>query len=100
RQGCQSAVLYGRQVSALDLSGRARAQTARRWARLEFAAGTGARLAGAAEGCFPRAGLARALGRDLPARRQALSRLLSLRGAARAPDARHAADATTGALPR
>ena len=32
-------------------------------------------------------------GRDVSARRQALSRLLSVRGTARAPDARHAADA-------
>ena len=39
------------------------------------------------------AAAARAAGRDLSARRQALSRLLSVRGPARAPDARHAADA-------
>ena len=35
----------------------------------------------------------RSAGRDLSARRQILSRLLSVRGPARAPDARHAADA-------
>ena len=35
RQGRQGAVLYGRQVSALDLSRRTRAQPARRQARLE-----------------------------------------------------------------
>ena len=44
-----------------------------------------------------RAGGARAAGRDLSARRQALPRLLSLRGTAGAPDARHAADAAAGA---
>ena len=43
--------------------------------------------------CFPRAGGARAAGGNLSARQQALSRLLSLRGTAGAPDARHAADA-------
>ena len=37
RQGREGAVLYGRQVSALDLSRRAGAQTARRQARLERA---------------------------------------------------------------
>ena len=42
----------------------------------------------------------RAAGRDLPARRQALPRLLSVRGPARAPDARHAADAAAGARAR
>ena len=36
-------------------------------------------------------------GRDLSARGAALSRLLSVRGPARAPDARHAADAAAGA---
>ena len=49
---------------------------------------------------FPRAGRARAPDRNLSARRQALLRLLSLRGTARAPDARHAADAAAGARPR
>ena len=39
------------------------------------------------------AGPPRASGRDLPARQQALSGLLSVRRPARAPDARHAADA-------
>ena len=45
RQGRKSAVLYGRQVSALDLSRRTGPQPARRQARLERAAGPGARLA-------------------------------------------------------
>ena len=40
------------------------------------------------------------VGRDVSARQQALFRLLSLRGAAGAPDARHAADAAAGARPR
>ena len=43
------------------------------------------------------AGRARPAGRDLSARRQVLSGLLSVRGPARAPDARHAADAPAGA---
>ena len=43
------------------------------------------------------AGAAGAAGRNLSARRQILSRLLSVRGPARAPDARHAADAAAGA---
>ena len=42
---------------------------------------------------------ARTSDRNLSARRQALPRLLSLRGTARAPDARHAADAADGARP-
>ena len=41
-------------------------------------------------------GRARSPGRDLSARRQALSGLLSVRGAARAPDAGHAAHAAAG----
>ena len=40
---------------------------------------------------------ARTAGRNLSARRQALPRLLSVRGPARASDARHAADAAAGA---
>ena len=40
---------------------------------------------------------ARAAGRDVSARRQILPRLLSVRGPARAPDARHAADAAARA---
>ena len=46
---------------------------------------------------FARARRARIAGRNLSARQQALPRLLSLRGAAGAPDARHAADAADGA---
>ena len=52
RQGRQGAVLYGRQVSALDLSRRTRPQIARRPARMECAAGSGARLAVAATELF------------------------------------------------
>ena len=69
-------------------------------ARLERAAGSGARLAVAAAGYFPRARRARAAGGDLSARQQALYGLLSVRGPARASDARHAADAAAGARPR
>ena len=58
---------------------------------LECAAGSGARLAVAATELFARAGGARTAGRNLSPRQQALLRLLSLRGAAGAPDARHAA---------
>ena len=64
---------------------------------VERAAGPGARLAVAAKGFFAGAGGARIAGRDLSARQQALPRLLSLRGTAGAPDARHAADAADGA---
>ena len=99
RQGRESAVLYGRQVSALDLSGRTGPQTARRQARLERAAGSGARLAVAAGASVARPRRARTGGGDVSARRQALPRLLSLRGAAGASDARDAADAAAGARP-
>ena len=44
--------------------------------------------------------VARTGGRNLSARRQALSRLLSLRGTAGASDARHAVDAAAGARAR
>ncbi len=60
----------------------------RAWSAL---AGPGARLAVAAGGSVARARRARTGGGDLSARQQALPRLLSLRGAAGAPDARHAA---------
>ena len=100
RQGRQGAVLYGRQISAVDLSGRTRPQTAGRSPPVECAAGTGARLAVAAAGVFPRAGGARTPDRNLSARGKTLFRLLSLRGTPRAPDARHAADAPAGARPR
>ena len=96
----EGAVLHGRQVSAFDISGRTRAKIARRPAAVECAARAGARLAVAATGFFPRAGRARASDRDLSARRQALHGVLSVRGPARAPDARHAADAPAGARPR
>ena len=48
----KGAVLYGRQVSAVDLSGRTRAEIAGRPAAMECAAGAGARLAVAAEEFF------------------------------------------------
>ncbi len=53
-----------------------------------------------ADGFFARARRARAVGRDLSARQQALFRLLSVRGTAGAPDARHAVDPAAGARPR
>ncbi len=57
------------------------------------AAGPGARLARHPAVALAGAAARRAAGRDLSARRQELSRLLSVRGPARPPDARHAADA-------
>ena len=72
-------------------------EIARRPAAVECAAGTGARLAVAATELFTCAGGARAAGRNLSPRQQALLRLLSLRGTAGAPDARHAVDAADGA---
>ena len=69
----------------------------RAWKR---AAGAGARLAVVAGGSVARSRRARTGGGNLSARQQALPRLLSLRGAAGAPDARHAADASAGARPR
>src|SRR6202022_4910540 len=95
----KSAVLHGRQVSALDLSRRARPQITCRQTRLERPAGSGARLAVAATGYFARPRRARPAGGDLSARQQALSRLLSVRGAAGAPDAGHAGDAAGGTRP-
>ena len=64
---------------------------------LARAAGAGARMAGDPGMALAAAAAARPAGRDLSARRQALSGLLSVRGPARAPDARHAADAPAGA---
>ena len=77
RQGRKGAVLYGRQVSAVDLSRRTRPQTARRRPGLEGVAGAGARLAVAAGASVARARRARTAGRNLSPRRQALPRLLS-----------------------
>ena len=57
------------------------------------AAGAGARMAGDPAMALAAAEAGRSAGRDLPARRQILSGLLSVRGPARAPDARHAAHA-------
>ena len=61
------------------------------------AARHGARLARHPAVALAPAGCGRAPGRDLSARRPALSRLLSVRRTARAPDARHAADAAARA---
>ena len=97
RRRRQGAVLHGRQVSALDLSRRTGAKTARRQAGLERPAGSGARLAVAAGRFLARARRARIGGGNLSARQQALPRLLSVRGTPRAPDAGHAADAADGA---
>ena len=65
--------------------------------RLARAAGPGARMAGDSSMALAAAARRRSAGRDLPARRQTLSGLLSVRGPARAPDARHAAHAPAGA---
>ena len=97
RSRSEGAVLRGRQVSALDLPGRPRAQHPRRPRTLARAARSGARMAGGPGMALAPAGHARAAGRDLPARREILPRLLSVRGPARAPDARHAADAAARA---
>ena len=93
RRRSEGAGLRGRQVSALDLSGRAGARPPRLAAGLVAPARPGARMARPAARPLDRAERRRPSGRDLPARRQELSRLLSVRGPARAPDARHAADA-------
>ena len=71
-----------------------------RQARLGRAAGPGARMAVAAGASVARPRRARTGGGNLSARQQALPGLLSLRGPAGAPDARHAADAAAGARPR
>ena len=60
-------------------------------------AGPGSRMARDPEMALVGAGPARASGRDLSARRQALPDLLSVRRPPGARDARHAADAATGA---
>ena len=66
--------------------------------RMEAAAGAGARMAAkSSNGVRMLPGAAGASGRNLSARRQVLSRLLSVRGPSRASDARHAADAAAGA---
>ncbi len=87
----ESAGLRGRQVSALHLLGRPRSQAAGRSVRLGAAARSGTRMAGNPAMALAGARPAAVPGRDLPARRQALSRLLSVRGPSGAPDARHAA---------
>ena len=91
-------VLCGRQVPALDLPGRAGARHAGR----PGATGGACRAACAEwleaqrdKSMLPRRD--ETAGRDLPAREAALSGLLPVRGAAGAPDARHAADAPAGA---
>ena len=67
---------------------------------LDAASRPGRRLAPPASRVLGLPGAGRGPGRDLPARQAALSRLLSVRGAARASDARHAADAAPGARRR
>ena len=93
----KGAVLYGRQVSALDLSRRARAETARRqqaWSALPDQVRDWLSM--------------QALFSRVPARRELLVETFPrggkhylvcypVRGPARAPDARHAADAAAGA---
>ena len=74
RSGPEGAVLRGRQVSALDLSGRPRAQHPGRSRHLARAARSGARVAGDPGMALAPARHARAAGRDLPARRQVLPR--------------------------
>ena len=98
RRRSEGAVLRGRQVSALDLSGRPRARHPRRPRQLARAARSGARMAGdpgmALAACR---GTRELLVETFPRAAQVLPRLLSVRGPARAPDARHAADAAAGA---
>ena len=94
----EGAVLRRRQISALDLSRRPRAQDrGRRHAQWRGLPDAGARMAGDPGMALAAAGPARSPGRDLPARQQILPRLLSVRGPSCASDARHAADATAGA---
>ena len=83
----QGAGLRRRQVSAFDLSGRPRAPDAGRSEAMAATAGAGARMAAYPAMAVDGAGAKRPAGRDLSARRQILSRLLSVRGPARAPDA-------------
>ena len=91
-------VLHGRQVSAVDLSGRRRARhcspTSAHWNALARA---GARLAALQARSARVPGAARTAGRDLSARHKHYLVCYPLRGAAGAPDARHAADAAAGA---
>ena len=87
----QGAGLRGRQVPALDLSRRAGAQAAGRSPHLVAPSRPGLRLAPPASRVLRRARSRRDPGRDLPARQQALPRLLPVRGAARASEPRHAA---------
>ncbi len=93
RHRSQGAGLRRRQVSAVDLSRRPRARHPRRQQGLARAAGSSARMAGNPAMALTAAARRRSSGRDLSARRQVLSRLLSVRGPARASDARHAAHA-------
>ncbi len=80
-----------RQVSALDLSRRPGARHARRPRPLAAPARAGARLAGHPGRKVPAAETRRTADRDFSARQSRLHGRLSLRGAAGAPDARHAA---------
>ena len=94
----QNPLLHGRQISALDLSGRARARHACEPGELEASAGAGARLAGRTAQTLRAAQARQSAGRNISTRESFFHGGLSVRGAARAPDARHAADAPHGAL--
>ena len=93
----ENPVLRGRQVSALDLSRRARARDAGRSARAGSSCPTRCAMAEASSSgarcCRARSDL---LVETFP-RGERLPRLLSVRGPPGAPDARHAADAAAGA---
>ena len=92
--------LCRRQVPALDLSRRpgprhaGRSRSAGRRCRIRSPTGCACRRSSV----LPQA--RRPSGRDLPARRALLHGRLSVRGPARAPDARHAADPAAGARRR
>jgi ATP-dependent Lhr-like helicase len=87
----QGAGLCGRQVPAVDLSGGAGAGADLAAHRVAGAARASAGMARHPAMALPGAAAGRVAGRDLSARRQELSRLLSVRGAARPSDSRHAA---------
>ena len=91
RQRRQGALLRRRQVSAFDLSRRAGPRHAGRPAALEEAARAGVGLAALPGRQIGAAQARRSADRDLSARQSPLSRRLSVRGQAGAPDARHVA---------
>ena len=91
------AELRRRQVPAVDLPRRGCAQAAGGARSLGRHADAGRRMVGAAARALRAAAAGRSAGGDVPARRPALSRLLSFRGPPRPSDAWHAADAPNGA---